>query len=142
MTARDIMEAAVRRELVGPAPGEQPQGRPLDVASGPLAFESWDQARGPWHDAATGEEILSEIEPIRQYGVGVLHPKAALEGNLAGVTGLPDNEDVSDAVEVPVFQLQDAPEADSDDFDLRARPEITFTKSCCVVECMYVRFGC
>ena len=24
----------------------------------------------------------------------------------------------------------------------RARPEITFTKSCCVVECMYVRFGC
>ena len=24
----------------------------------------------------------------------------------------------------------------------RARPEITFTTGCCVVECMYVRFGC
>ncbi len=119
MSPRDIMEAAVRRELVGPEGGETPRGRPLDVAAGILTFESWEQARGPWHDAATGEEILSEIEPLRRYGVGVLHPRgAAVEGSLAGVTGLPADEDVEDAVAVPQFQLQDSPEADGDDFDL------------------------
>ena len=27
-------------------------------------------------------------------------------------------------------------------FAVRARPEITFTSNCCVVEWVYVRFGC
>jgi len=38
----------------------------------------------------------------------------------------------------PVVTDNDAPDTAA----VRARPEITFTKSCCVVECMYVRFGC
>src|SRR4051794_37880820 len=113
------MEAAVRRELVGPADGETPRGKPLDVSGGLVHFESWNQARGPWHDAATGEEILSEIDPIRRYGVGVLHPQGPVaEGSLAGVMGLPADDDVEDAVEIPQFELQSAPEADADDFDL------------------------
>ncbi|MFG1953946.1 helicase-related protein [Micromonospora sp. NPDC048830] len=119
MNPRDVMETAVRRELFGPADGETPRGKPLDISSGVVSFESWSETRGPWHDAATGQEILSEIEPLRRYGVGVLHPKgSAVEGNLAGITGLPADEDVEDAVDVPQFQLRTAPEADSDDFDL------------------------
>lgn len=119
MTPRDIMEAALRRELFGPADGEAPRGKPLDTSSGVVCFESWAETRGPWHDSATRQEILSEIEPLRRYGVGVLHPKGtAAAGSLAGITGLPADEDVEDAVDLPQIQVRAAPEADSDDFDL------------------------
>lgn len=33
--ARDIMEAAIRRELFGPHPGEHALGKPLDLSAGP-----------------------------------------------------------------------------------------------------------
>jgi hypothetical protein len=39
--ARDIMEAAVRRELFGPRPGEHAPGKPLDLSAGPPRFDSW-----------------------------------------------------------------------------------------------------
>ncbi|WP_447006671.1 helicase-related protein [Saccharothrix isguenensis] len=65
--ARKKVEAALAAELVGPKPG----GKPLDTSAA-LKFTTWEQARGPWHDQATGEEILTEAGPATRYGVGVL----------------------------------------------------------------------
>lgn len=119
MEAREIVEAALRRELVGPAEGDEARGKPLDIAAGVVEFDTWDEARGPWHDALTSEEILSEIEPLRRYGVGVLHSRgSSVEGDLSGVTGLPADDDIIDAIEVPQLQVGPPPEADGDDFDL------------------------
>lgn len=120
MTSRDQMEAAVRRELVGPAGGEPPRGRPIDLSHAPITFASWEEARGPRHDAATGEEVLSEVEPLRRYGIGVLHSQGRLATeSISGVPGLPETDTIDDSP--PAAQPLGAavqPEADSDDFDL------------------------
>jgi hypothetical protein len=118
MDARDVVEVAVRRELVGPSGLEAPSSKQLDTSPGLLAFESWEKARGPWHDAATGQEILSEIEPLRRYGIGVLHAKGNVAEDLSGITGLPADDDIGDAPPGAQLQPPEPPEADSDDFDL------------------------
>lgn len=122
--ARDVIELSVRRELVGPEPGEVKRGEALDLAAGPVHFESWEAARGPWHDAATGEEILTEADPLRRYGVGVLYPQgteavAAGRESTSGIPGLPSDDVVQDSVSTIEVTPQSQPEADSDDFDLR-----------------------
>jgi Helicase conserved C-terminal domain len=116
--ARDIMEAALRRELVGPADGEEPRGKPLDTTVSLLTFDSWEAARGPWHDAATGEEILTEAEPLRRYGIGVLHPRGRDTEDISGITGLPGDDDVRDASPSDEITAHRHPEPDTDDFDL------------------------
>ncbi|MGY1696813.1 helicase-related protein [Geodermatophilus sp. SYSU D00814] len=69
---RDVIQQALAEELLGPTPGRV-VGEPLSLAM-PLQFASWDDVRGPYHDAETNEEILTDSEPLRRYGVGVLHP--------------------------------------------------------------------
>jgi hypothetical protein len=76
LAARGIVAEAVRRELFGPAPGEPPRGQPLDCASGTVQFPTREAARGLWHEAATGQEILTGFDPLRRYGIGVLHAAA------------------------------------------------------------------
>lgn len=71
--ARETMHGQLIQELAGP----KPLGKPLDLTK-PVSFASWKESRGPWHDAATGEEILYNITPLRRYGVGVLFPAAVL----------------------------------------------------------------
>ena len=74
--------------------GPRPLGKPLDLSK-PVSFATWEESRGPWHDGATGEEILHEITPSRRYAVGVLFPAATLtkdeqeqdEVRAAGVAG-------------------------------------------------------
>jgi len=119
MTPRDQMEAAVRRELVGPA-SDETRGRPLDISAAPITFASWEEARGPWFDADTGEEVLSEIEPLRRYGVGVLHPQGRLAvESITGIPGLPATDTIADSPPATQPHIAGAPpEADSDDFDL------------------------
>ncbi|CAM5677433.1 hypothetical protein SGLAM104S_00050 [Streptomyces glaucescens] len=45
----DVIDA-LRAELLGPAPA----GKSLDRES----FDNWEEARGPWVDPESGEEIL------------------------------------------------------------------------------------
>ncbi|ADP84925.1 helicase-related protein [Pseudofrankia inefficax] len=79
-TARATMEAAVRRELFGPAAGEEPRGKPLGCSSGRVSFESPEASRGVWHDEETRQEILTTLDPLRRYGVGVLYSGPAAHG--------------------------------------------------------------
>lgn len=65
---RKIVEF-LTREVVGPAP----MGEMIDCRS-PLAFASASEAKGPWRQADTGDEILHLSTPTQQYGVGVLYP--------------------------------------------------------------------
>ncbi len=91
--ARDRVLAKLSEELVGP----KPVGKPLDTAAGPK-FDSWDQAEGPWHDATTGEEILTAAGPTTRYGIGVLFPISPTPSGGAAVAGGDDDVDEHDEV--------------------------------------------
>lgn len=109
--ARRIMENAVRRELVGPIEEDGPSGTPLDCAQGVVAFKTKEESRGRFHEATSGQEILTRENPLRRYGVGVLFSEATTvpstpqerrqaSENLDGVIGLSSveeslNEDAS-----------------------------------------------
>lgn len=129
--AREIIEAAVRRELFGPAEDEAPRGSPIDCSSGEIQFGSAEESRGQFHDAATFQEILTQSSPLRRYGIGVLHSGGTQQGSavdadiaengdvdISWVSGLADSEEVLDAPSVEVKGKLHHDEADSDDFDL------------------------
>ncbi len=121
--ARGRMEAAVRRELFGPPAGESGRGTPLDLSAGPPRFESWPATHGMWHDAATGEEILTETEPLRRYGIGVLYPqgreaRGTRPESTTGTPGLPVDDEVRDVDPGGEIAPSRQPEPDTDDFDL------------------------
>ncbi len=131
LEARGIVEGAVRRELFGPAVGEAPRGQALDCSSGTVRFVTKEDSWGLFHDAASGQEILTKSDPLRRYGIGVLFNGAAVRGTAAGsgsaggedtdvtwVPGLAGSEEDPDG---PVVEIQGKlryDEADSDDFDL------------------------
>ena len=124
---RSSVIAALRSELFGPEPfGEAaPPGKPLKLDP-PPAFESFKDAYGPFHDAATGEEILLRDRPSKRYGVGVLYPQQQRlvdvnEGDVGESTPLPDTvtpetgQAATDSlIEIPASGTED------DDFDLTA----------------------
>lgn len=128
--ARDVVEAAVRRELFGPNKVEELRGQPLNTTSGVVHFETAEASRGQFHDADSGEEILTSGSPLKRYGIGVLFAGATIGGSLAGsadeedsdalngVTGIAFSEGdlVGPPVEIGGFIRHDV--ADSDDFDL------------------------
>ncbi|WP_258344948.1 helicase-related protein [Saccharopolyspora gregorii] len=135
---RAIMEAAVRRELFGPPPDELFRGKPLDCSSGTYHFDKREDSYGLWHDASTGQEILTGGDPLHRYGVGVLFGGAADHGTViqanhedlqseeaddetTGVTGLSENDEFLPQLG-PQLEVKDtialSGEADSDDFDL------------------------
>ena len=129
--AREIVEAAVRRELFGPAEDEPPRGSPIDCSGGEIEFESAEESRGQFHDAVTLQEILTQSSPLRRYGIGVLHSGGTQQGSpvnagiaanedvdISWVPGLSDSDEVLDAPSVEVRGTLHQDEADSDDFDL------------------------
>lgn len=111
--SREQVHIELARELVGPAPGRS--GRPLDL-SRTVSFPSWEEARGVWYEAATGQEILTETVPSRRYGVGVLFPAGERVEERAEVPGL----DISDEVTVP--QIDD-PEIEGKQARIASREE-------------------
>jgi len=132
--ARQIMENAVRRELVGPIEGEAPSGTPLDCSRGVVTFKTKESSRGRFHDAATKQEILTRENPLRRYGVGVLFSQAMTgqatpqeqkhaNEDLDGVVGLPiDEEKLDEKASATVGEIREAKRpvhgALDDDLDL------------------------
>jgi len=74
VTGRQRLIEALREELVGPAS----RGIGIDTAA-PLVFATWADARGPYREISTGEEILIQDSPTTRYGVGVLYPTRSQE---------------------------------------------------------------
>lgn len=70
---RNTIVSSLRRELVGPSPGT----KQLDCTV-PLKFLSFDDARGPWIEKGSGQEILQRDAPTKRYGIGVLYPFATV----------------------------------------------------------------
>lgn len=131
LEARATVEAALRKELFGPTGEDEPQGRPIDCSKGSLHFESAEASRGQFHDASTHQEILTNSDPLRRYGVGVLYSGATVGGtaitldgehnddvDLVGVTGIPQHEDNPEGPPIEITGTLRHDEADSDDFDL------------------------
>jgi hypothetical protein len=134
LEARSVIEAAVRRELFGPSEEGEPNGVAVDCSNGAIRFESLEASRGQFHDSATFQELLTQSDPLRRYGIGVLYNGAAQGGtavpseaetaeatttdDLTWVQGLSDNEEPSEGapIEMPTRLHDDV--ADSDDFDL------------------------
>src|SRR6266852_258525 len=84
---------------------EPPRGKPLDCSTASQHFDTREDSWGQWHDASTGQEILTGTDPLHRYGIGVLFAGATDHGtdisggqatlpagngvdDLAGVTGL------------------------------------------------------
>ncbi|MGW5154479.1 helicase-related protein [Nonomuraea wenchangensis] len=88
----------LKAELVGP----KPLGKTLNLSK-TITFASKEEARGPWRDAATGEEILHDFKPLRRYGAAVLAPageEEVLESSLS------EMGTVSDEVQEPLISDQ------------------------------------
>ncbi|SFQ77617.1 helicase-related protein [Amycolatopsis rubida] len=121
--AREHIQAALTAELIGP----KPAGKPLDTSAQPR-FSAWEQARGPWHDKRTGEEILTEAGPTTRYGVGVLfNPQSPTENGTSNT----DEDSIPQDKEMPEADFEklsaslnaslqgaNTRTADDDDFDL------------------------
>lgn len=129
LEARAIVETELRRELFGPVGGEEPDGKPVECASGTISFATAEESRGQFHDATTKQEILTIGTPLQRYGVGVLYSGAAVGGtviglsseadvDLTGVPGVATSEDDPEGPPVEIKGLLRHDEADSDDFDL------------------------
>jgi hypothetical protein len=129
--ARSMVETVVRRELFGPIPGETPVGTPLDCSGGSVHFESAEASRGQFYEATSLEEILTQSDPLRRYGIGVLYGGGAQRGSAILPMGeAPENPDITWVPGVAASEQnpEDAPvevkgtlcydQADSDDFDL------------------------
>ena len=59
------------------------RARRCDCAGGALHFDSREASYGQFHDAATGQEILTQLDPLRRYGIGVLYGGAEVRGTAA-----------------------------------------------------------
>ncbi len=123
--AREIVEAAVRRELFGPSQGEPPSGNPLDCSGPTWTFATKEEATGQFHDRDTHEEVLTRSDPLRRYGVGVIYSGGtsggtpeAVEDETAIIPGLPENEDNPDQPPAELNRRPHQDQADPDDFDL------------------------
>ncbi|MFI8446714.1 helicase-related protein [Streptomyces erythrochromogenes] len=110
----DVMDA-LRAELLGPAPA----GKPLDVTS----FASWEDARGPWVDPESGEEVLDR-DPLIRYGVGVLYPAESaaqpMDEAHTVVAGLAESDLGGEAIDglQKATQRRIGDPAEGDDFEL------------------------
>lgn len=129
VNARDMMEDALRRELFGPTPGMAPVGTPLDCSAGEVRFETLESSRDRFHESSSGEEILTQSDPLRRYGIGVLHGAGRVgtasaqgggeaEDDVTWVQGLSENEEGAEGPSGEVQGVVRQDEADSDDFDL------------------------
>src|SRR5262249_24064834 len=106
-------------------------GRDLDT-SGEIRFKDFSEARGPFTQLGTGEEILTRDTPVKRYGVGVLFPlgtgiESSVSPELETLERFveePAREDAAGAAEeLPI--AEDLPdirgssvERETDDFDL------------------------
>jgi len=90
---RARLVAALRAELVGPAPA----GQPIDTR-GSLTFGTLEESYGPFVDT-TGEEILSWDRPVARYGVGVLFPSSQNEAP-TGAGAVDEVTEARDATEM------------------------------------------
>lgn len=125
---RDGIVAALRAELLGPAPA----GKALDVST-TVRFKDKKAAYETYIDAATGEEILDR-EPTVRYGIGVLFPAAldrAAEAKLAIVPGLGEAEEGGDSAQIGHWEDKESDKrtankthADDSDYDLSGANEL------------------
>lgn len=134
LEARETLERAVRRELFGPREDEQFLGTAVDCAGAHITLTP-DQAKSfIYHDAVTGQELLTKADPLRRYGIGVLYGggTAGIRGGFAvhdeeesgdidldGFPGLLINQIDDEAPELELPELPDRGEPDDDDFDLK-----------------------
>lgn len=131
--ARQIVEDSVRRELFGPIASQKPLGTPVDCSARKISFATAEESRGVFHDSTTLEEVLTQSEPLKRYGVGVLYSGAAARGTaieptssatespdidvswVPGIANSPEDPSVEPAALKGTPQFD---EPDSDDFDL------------------------
>lgn len=69
LASRNEIVNSLARELVGPAPA----GEELELVL-PLRFKDFEEARGPFCEMGTRQEILQRNGPTRRYGLAVLYP--------------------------------------------------------------------
>lgn len=112
---RDALAAALRRELIGPAPA----GPPVDLAA---PFPTKADSYGPFVERGTGEEILAWTRPLKRYGTGVLFPigldptdDPEAEDDAIPPTSDPDANELEDQALDDISEIADRSGARADD---------------------------
>ena len=131
LQARGIVEAGVRRELFGPGRDGSPSGKAIDTSSGSVTFDTKEDSYGQFHDSTSFQEILTQSDPLKRYGIGVLHNGASNGGtsieerrgtdddaDISWVAGLGESEENPTERPIEVKGKIRSDVADSDDFDL------------------------
>lgn len=123
---RESVLAAIREELLGPAPS----GNPIDC-SRPLQLTK-EEGYGPYRQEGSGEEILLRDPPTKRYGLGVLFPKglpAAEEEEMppALVTGEPEGEGVAETAKKEMAAIEDREERGTRGMSVPDSEEQTFS---------------
>lgn len=124
LQGREQILSFLKSELVGPSP----QGSEL-ACDKPLTFREPAEAKKPWRQADSGEEIIQRDTPLKRYGVGVLYPmgtEVALESQLsdeassgAMETSPFSPEEVAKGLDSLLDRVVQSPlDGDDDDFDL------------------------
>ncbi len=114
---RNTLIEALKQELLGPIP----QGQLID-AEGDLAFETDEEAYGPFRQISNGEEIVHRDTPVRRYGVGILYPTGIEHHETFDVPELSRTEDAPDALPDPEdVQAGPLEAADIAEGDVRSR---------------------
>lgn len=130
LSARQVIEDELRRELFGPLETGVLHGKAVQCSEGNIYFETKEDSYGPLYDAATNQEILTTSTPLSRYGIGVLHPGGAPAADgtqvsvssetvaTVGIAGLPHTDGDPSYPPVEVSGVLHYDVADSDDFDL------------------------
>ncbi|WP_448006152.1 helicase-related protein [Agromyces bauzanensis] len=118
--ARDHVARAVRRELFGPA-DELYVGTAVDCTGANIVLSEEQAKAFVYHNAATGQEILTKMDPLRRYGVGVLFGGGAAALSAVGDAG-------SGSEETPDIDTTWVSGLEVNDIDPSA-PDVTFTGS-------------
>lgn len=93
---REILVEQLIGELHGP---RFTLGKPLKITQ-VINFSSWDESRGPWIDEATEQEILSDLTPGQQYGIGVLVPAGSSSDDAS--ESIQKALDISNEEDIPI----------------------------------------
>lgn len=128
-SGRSKVLAALRAELLGPLQTFEgdPIGKPLNLAQ-TLGFDDPKDAYGPFHEAGSGNEVLTRDRPTKRYGVGVLYPREQVLRDInedadESESPAPENEGLSAHGVVGQETTVLGAELADDDFDLTATSE-------------------
>jgi len=117
---REKLVTFIRSEMMGPCLS----GDDTLDCSGEITFEKWEDARRPWVQKETGDEIIRRDTPVNRYGLGVLYPPQIPHEEVSSTDNVETEETINNGEEdQQITKIKSVGKSennisDTDDFDL------------------------